>query len=187
MEPDPRSSLVALARKAYERGRIRHALWASTPIVGIATVALIINHAVVWTAAIGSILFAMVVVLLWRGRDLGRGVRAGVVAGIVPFVAVTIVHTMYRHACAGGRCFTACLPTCALAGLIAGAAVALAVSRLSRPWVAWLAAAVTLSLTGALGCAYLGISGIVGIAAGVVVASLALPIARRRSDLSTRL
>lgn len=165
---------MARARSAYEHGRLRHALHIAAPTLLIAAVAAILNRAIVWAAAGGSLLFAVVVFLCWRGRDVERGVKLGVLAGLLPFAAITLAHLAVPHACMGGRCYAVCLPTCALSGLVAGTVVGFAVARLEQRLWAWIAAGVGIALTGALACPFLGIMGVLGIGVGVIASSVLL-------------
>jgi hypothetical protein len=108
--------------------------------------------------------------MLWYGRDPQRAVLPGIAAGPVPLVLALCANNM--HSCGLEGCASLCVPACALGGVVAGSAVAsVGNQRRAGIWF-WLSASALALLTGAMGCACIGYSGVIGLgigfAAGVV-------------------
>jgi hypothetical protein len=159
MEP---SELEARARRAYEGGRWRKgavaALWAVPPTLFALWGC---SPERVWIHA--PLLMAAAVLWTWRGGTSARGVVPGLKAGTLPTLVPLVVH-----ACAWSPMPRACLLTCVGGGLAAGAFMSVRAfrARESSPelWAAGLFAVVT----GALGCQMFGLSGLIGLGAGVL-------------------
>jgi hypothetical protein len=157
-------------RVAYELGRLRRALLGVVPVVVIVAIATCFAHRPSSTLWFG---FATAVVgagMLWYGRDPQKAVLPGIAAGLVPLVFALCAN--HVHSCGPDGCTTLCVPACAVGGVVAGIAVA-AVGNQRRAGVAfWLTGSALALLTGAMGCACIGYSGVVGLglgfAAGVV-------------------
>ena len=153
------------ARARYERQRLWRALWGFAPLAAIVGPAALVARHPSWTLAIGLGVFALGVVLLWYGRDLRRGVLPGVAAGVVPLVfALCAPHL--GHECMGDSCMTVCVPACTLGGALAGLAVGFVVRRQKLSRTALAAASLVALLTGAMGCACIGLAGVVGLILG---------------------
>ena len=105
--------------------------------------------------------------MLWYGRDPKRAVLPGVLAGLVPLGLALCSSCV--HGCAGDCCLMMCVPACAVGGLVAGLAVASVASQRKASTVFWLSASALALLTGAMGCACMGYSGVLGLAAGFTV------------------
>ena len=158
------------ARARYEWARARAALLGFAPILlVVAAAALIGKHASV-TVGLGVALFGAGVVMLWYGRELKRAVLPGVLAGLIPLALVLCAN--HLHGCTGDDCTMVCIPTCVAGGLVAGLIVASVASRRRATGAFWLSASGLTLLTGAMGCACVGYSGVVGLAAGYVVGVL---------------
>jgi hypothetical protein len=157
-----------MARRAYELGRARHAAWAALPTLAVVAVAALMSHGRATVSVAGTALYCTAALFHWRGRHLARGVARGVAAGLVPFALAHAART-YGHLCAPGGCASLCVPACVFGGIIAGAAVALAARRSPRRWASWAATGTIAALTGALGCACVGMSGLVGLGAGLLL------------------
>lgn len=170
------------ARRAYEHGRLRTALLGSLPLLAIAAIAGLIEHQWALVAISGSLLFAASAWFRWRGLGLGRGVLPGVLAGVVPFVAIHAARYA-GHVCSGAVCFSWCIPACAMGGVVAGLVIA-RVARASGTTIStWASAGVMAALTGSLACACVGVFGIAGLVAGLLVGSI--PLALRPHVSST--
>lgn len=158
------------ARVAYELGRARRALLGAAPMVLIIAVAASIAHRPVSTAWFGLAAATAAVVMLWYGRDPQRAVLPGIAAGLVPLaLALGATHI---HSCGPDGCASWCMPACTLGGVVAGLGVAsVGNQRRAGVWF-WLPASGLALLTGAMGCACVGYSGVIGLglgyAAGVV-------------------
>jgi hypothetical protein len=161
----------ARARRAYELGRARGALLLATPLAVLAVLAGFLGHRPLEAALIGSVLYVTGLLFHWRGRDLGAAVLPGAAAGLVPLGVGLLIRA---YGCVGGcstsiGCMAFCIPASAVAGAVAGFLVAGA--SIGRPGkTAFLVSGGTIAmLTGALGCACIGIGGLLGLAAGVSI------------------
>ncbi|GAC1356683.1 MAG: hypothetical protein NVSMB47_10080 [Polyangiales bacterium] len=170
MATDPHT-LSAQARRTYERARLRGAFVLALPIVAIAGLAWLIDRQTMPIAVAGPLLFATAVVFFWRGQHLGRGVLPGIAAGAIPFVAMHVARAS-GHVCNGAMCFSACLPATFAGAAIAGLVSAQRARRSGAPLASWGSAGFIAVLTGALGCACIGLGGVVGLVAGLLVGSV---------------
>jgi hypothetical protein len=163
--------VFASATRAYERGRTRWALWAAAPLTVLPLISYLVGQRPVSSLAIGIVLVATGAVLLWRGGALTQGLSSGVRAGLVP-LALAHAANLYGHICTPAGCTSLCVPACALGGVAAGLLVARAVAR-SRNELPVLASGAAIAvMVGALGCACIGFSGMAGMVAGTVAASV---------------
>ncbi|HJZ89046.1 MAG TPA: hypothetical protein VKN99_27935 [Polyangia bacterium] len=170
MTPSERT-LMAAARRAYEWGRLRAALRAAWLVVPMVAISVAWARHPVASLAAGVALLGLVVVLGWRGGAAGRAVGPGLVAGLAPLTLPLAVRTT-GHLCSSTLCMQLCLPACVVGGLISGALLARAAARLERGRPGFMVAAGAIAaLAGSLGCALLGLSGVAGMAAGLMVAS----------------
>lgn len=175
-------ALYAAARGAYERGRLRAALQSAAPVAPMTALSFVGCHAPALSAAVGLALAVTVVSLRWRGGPLGRGVRAGVVAGGIPLVTPLIMRSI--HVCVGPLCWLS-VGTCAVAGLVAGAAVGFGTPIHDRRGgngasaSSVLGAALVAFLAGALGCVVAGVAGLAGLGVGLCVGAIPTAIAMR--------
>jgi hypothetical protein len=171
------------ARRAYESARLRRAAVAFAPILLLVTAAALAGHRFGYTLAFGAALFALGVVLLWYGRSAKQAVLPGVAAGLVPLLFALCARQLH-HACGGDHCMMFCVPACLAGGVIAGIVVGSIGVRTRRGLGFWLAASGVCLLTGAMGCACVGVPGLVGLMLGYAVATVPALIAaqlRRRS------
>jgi hypothetical protein len=152
------------ARIAYEFGRLRLALLGVAPLVVVVAVAACVAQRPASTLAFGLATIAVGAIMLWFGRDAQRAVLPGVAAGLVPLVLALCANNM--HSCGLEQCSTFCVPACALGGVVAGLAVAsVGNQRRAGVWF-WVSASGLALLTGAMGCACVGYSGVLGLAVG---------------------
>jgi len=108
--------------------------------------------------------------MLWYGRDPQKAVLPGIAAGLVPLVLALCANQM--HVCGPDGCSSLCVPACTLGGVVAGLAVA-AVGNQRRAGIwFWFSASSLALLTGAMGCACIGYSGIVGLGIGFAVGAV---------------
>lgn len=157
-------------RIAYELGRLRLALLGIAPVIVVVLAAVFFTHRPTSTLWFGVATIAVGFVMLWYGRDPQRAVLPGIAAGLVPLVLALCAN--HLHACGAHGCTSLCVPACILGGVVAGLAVAsVGNQRRAGIWF-WLSASGLALLTGAMGCACVGYSGVVGLgigfAAGVV-------------------
>ena len=168
------------ARFRYEMRRLWRAVWGFAPVAAIVGPAALVAGRPSWTLAIGLAVFALGVVLLWYGRDVKRAVLPGLAAGLVPLVfALCAPHL--GHACVGDSCMNFCVPACTLGGGLAGLGVGVFARRHRQSVATVVAASFVALLTGAMGCACIGLAGVAGLAAGFalgLVPALASRMAR---------
>jgi len=158
--------------KALWRGRLKYE-WARArrAVIGFAPALLLIAVATPFarepssTAVLGGSMFAVGVTLLWYGRTLKQSVLPGLLAGMVPLVLILCVNNI-GHICGGGSCTTACLPACAVGGIVAGLTVARIGYRAGHGPGFWLSGSTVALLTGAMGCVCVGSSGLIGLTIG---------------------
>jgi hypothetical protein len=151
-------------RLAYELGRARIALLGILPAVVIVAAAASVTHRPRSALAFGAATVAAGAILLWYGREPRRAVLPGIAAGLVPLVLALCAN--HYHACGGDACTTLCVPACTLGGVVAGLAVAIIGHRRRAGVRYWLSASGLALATGAMGCACVGYSGVVGLALG---------------------
>jgi hypothetical protein len=176
------SDPLARARRAYELARVGAGVRAAWPLVVIVPVAIVLRGPafVVPTLAAAAALGLVVVTLVWRGGALARGVGLGFAAGLSPLL-LPAAWALAR----GVPCVAACdmpsvdmgvecVVTCAIAGLAAGGLV----GWRARSRGAALSAALVAGGTGALGCALVGLAGVIGIFAGVTLGAAPVVLAR---------
>lgn len=168
-------------RVRYEWARAKRALIGFAPLLLVVAVATAVARHPSLTGAFGIGAFIAGAMMLWYGRDPKRAVLPGVVAGFVPLGLA--LCTSHLHGCMGDRCMMMCVPACSLGGLVAGLAVASVGNQRRAGAVFWLSASGLALLTGAMGCACVGYSGVaglaIGFAAGVVPGLLGRAFARR--------
>lgn len=164
MDSTERREMERRARVRYEWARAKRALVGFAPLLLVVAVATAIARHPSATAALGFAAFIAGATMLWYGRDPKRAVLPGVLAGFVPLVLA--LCTSHVHGCTGDGCMMMCVPACGVGGLVAGLAVASVGNRRRAGTVFWLSASALALLTGAMGCACVGYSGIVGLAAG---------------------
>ncbi|MCC6213947.1 MAG: hypothetical protein IT376_03700 [Polyangiaceae bacterium] len=152
------------ARWAYEAGRLRGALLGVAPIAVVAALAACFAARPASALAFGAATLVAGAVMLWYGRDPQRAVLPGATAGLVPLVLALCASRV--HVCGPDGCSTLCVPACTLGGVIAGLAVAYVGHRRRAGVGFWLAGSTVALLTGAMGCACVGYSGVVGLAVG---------------------
>jgi hypothetical protein len=159
----------AKARRSYERGRVRHALVLSSPLLALVALVAWLEPRPTFVLGIGASLFVSGAVLLWRGRQLGTGALAGVLAGLVP-LAFGLCVRAYQAWCHDGMFMPGCVAACAVGGIVAGAWIAHVTARRPSGSVAFVVSAAGVALlTGALGCSCVGPVGIAGMLVGLLV------------------
>ena len=164
------------ARRVYEFQRLWRALLGVMPVLVVAAVAALFTHRPISALGFGLATVALGVAMLWYGRNPQKAVLPGVAAGLVPLVLALCAN--HLHACGRDVCTSVCVPACTAGGLIAGLAVAnVGLRRTAGVWF-WLPASSLALLTGAMGCACIGYSGVWGLSLGIGI-GLVLGQARR--------
>jgi hypothetical protein len=175
-------ALSRLARRAYEKGRLREASKVLVFTVTMTAFAFAVSDSLLRTAVFGGALSIAAVALLWRGRDAGRGVAPGLFAGVLP-LGLPLAMRSCGHCCIGGACWSTCLVACIAAGLAAGGVIGLwAAAQRSRSPSFVVAALGIAVLGGAMGCTFAGGAGVLGMAVGLLAGTApVLVFARARS------
>lgn len=170
MESIDLTKLEAAARGRYERTRLGWSLAGATPVLLVVVAAMVLSRQPTSSALFGGLAFVTGVVLLWRGQSLRHAFWPGVVSGLLPLVLSLAANV--GHGCAHGHCSTWCVPACSAGGVGAGLFVAYLATRKKLGWQFWAGASVMSVLTGAMGCACVGASGVlalvIGFAAGLL-------------------
>jgi hypothetical protein len=171
---DPR--LEAVARRAYERGRVLRGLRRAAVVVPMAGLSLIAcgHPTATWIDA--GVLAAFVVLFEWRGQSLGRGSRIGLWAGLPPLVLPVAIRTT-GHFCSADLCDL--YPAmCLVGGVLGGVLLVQRGSRgLDAPGLA--AAGLVAGLAGFLGCMVAGFGGLIGLVLGLGLGAAPLLALRR--------
>jgi hypothetical protein len=160
------SLLRGKAKRAYEWGRLRHALAGSIPTLLVGGMVAALVREISWPLVLGSMLYVASVALLWFGRSPGRSVLPGVVYGLLPLTGGVIAR-LHGHVCMGMSCYSTCMFYCVGGGVVAGVLVGRLASKSDSPTAVFLSAAATALLTGAIGSSCVGVHGIVGMALGI--------------------
>ncbi len=176
MDSTELARLEAQARGRYERARWGRGAVGFAPVLLLVAAAAGVSHRPATALLFGALLFGAGVALLWYGRTLHRAVLPGVLAGLIPLTAALAANL--THGCTGHACYSYCVPACASGGVVAGLVVSTVARRRGHGWGFWAAGTAVALLTGAMGCACVGYSGVLGLAAGF--AAGAAPQAARR-------
>ncbi|OJT23034.1 hypothetical protein BO221_19285 [Archangium sp. Cb G35] len=168
------------ARRAYEWGRLRAALPGALHAVGVTVMAAVLQHRLKPSVLmLGALLVLLCLGLGWWGRQWNRAVAPGLAAGLFPLLLPFVVSGA-GHVCYTGGCRAFCLMTCVGGGLAAGAVLAFAALRLREGHERFLLASGTVAtLCGALGCVLYGLSGVLGLVAGLALVSMPVLVLRR--------
>jgi hypothetical protein len=161
------SAIARRTRIRYEWARLKRALLGLAPLLLVVAVAAAVARRPALTGAFGLAAFVSGAALLWYGRDPQRAVLPGVLSGLVPLMLALCANRL--HFCSGGACISWCMPACSLGGLVAGFLVARSGNRRRAGPSFWLASSALALLTGAMGCACVGYSGLAGLALGFAV------------------
>lgn len=174
---DP-SVLHARVKRAYERGRLRWSATAGAIVLPMIALSLHAGAKPTWAIVTGTVLLVLAVGFRWYGRTWGRAVLPGLLAGSAPLLLPLLLRTG-GHCCFGGACVSVCLLGCIGGGVLAGAAIGVA-SVGEQDRVGFLGAATLLAaLTGTLGCAVVGLSGMAGMIVAVLATSMPIAAAFR--------
>lgn len=164
MDSTDLTRLQRRVRWAYEFGRLRRALLGVAPVLVIVAVAACITHHPISTLWFGFATVTVGATMLWYGRDPQKAVLPGIAAGLVPLVFALCAN--HIHGCGADGCSSFCVPACAVGGVVAGLVVAsVGNQRKAGAWF-WLSASSLALLTGAMGCACVGYSGVLGLGIG---------------------
>lgn len=182
MASTDRQSTRALAKRAYERGRLRFGARAATAVVPMTALSFLVCREPVLTALAGVVLLGLSVGFRWWGQALGRAVTPGLLAGSAPLVLPLLLRTS-GHCCVGGACWSVCMLGCILGGVLSGVMIGVAAAAEKEHRSTFLIGATLIAgFAGMLGCAIAGAAGIAGMALAVVASSLPIAaVSRLRS------
>jgi hypothetical protein len=168
------------ARRVAGWGRARMAARVGVAVAPIAFLAVMAGGEVEACACLGGLLFAVAGLLRFWGREGVDAVRLGLGMGLVPLFAALALRTCGVD-CAPLSRFGQAELLCVLAGVAAGAGVALRASHDHASVRTWALATGVASATAALGCVGLGAGGLLVTLASVAAASLvvAFPLRAR--------
>jgi hypothetical protein len=152
-------------RRAYERGRLRHAAVRALLLVPVGALAAAGGRANASTAGALAVLTLVMVALWWRGLDWGRGAEVGLAAGSIAFAAPFFLAAV-GLGCSGDACSASCRLMCSGGGVVSGVMAGVALSR--HPSATFAVAVTLVSVAFAsVGCIDMGL-----VTAGTVVATL---------------
>jgi hypothetical protein len=172
-----RNELLARARHAYERGRVKLALRTLLLTLPMSALSVGCCQSLSLSLGLGGLLVAASALMVWRGGVAGRAATSGLVAGVAP-----VVLPLAMRACCSisGVGLRYCLSACALGGIIAGAVIWVAATREKDARKEFVLVAGTIAtVAGALGCVVLGVSGVVAMT--VALAALSTPAMFRQA------
>jgi len=164
MDSTDLSHLQRRVRWAYELGRLRRATLGVLPVIVIVAIAASVSHRPASALWFGLATVFVGVGMLWYGRDPQKAMLPGVAAGLVPLVFALCANHM--HACDADACSSLCVPACTVGGVVAGLAVASVGNQRKAGPLFWVSASSLALLTGAMGCACIGYSGVIGLGLG---------------------
>ncbi len=162
------------ARWRYELARAGRSLLGFAPALLLVAAAAALGRRPSSAMMFGSMLFLSGSFLLWRGQTFHRAVLPGLLAGVIPLVFALMANR--GHACAGGHCSTWCLPACITGGVVAGVMVSYVAQKRGLGWRFFAGASAVSFLTGAMGCACIGYSGVIGLGAGFLAGAVPLGV-----------
>jgi hypothetical protein len=128
---------------------------------------------------LGGLLTLLCLGLGWWGRQWDRAVTPGLLAGLFPLLLPFVVSGA-GHICYSFGCRAFCFMTCVGGGLGAGAVLAFAALRRSEGHERFLlASGLVATLCGSLGSVLYGLSGVLGLVAGLALISMPVLVLRR--------
>ena len=155
-------------RRAYERGRIVHALIVAAPVFGLGALALLLDRRPAILLGLSGLLFVTEALFVWRGQQLGRGALAGLAGGAIP-LGFGLCMQVYGSWCGGLALIPGCTAVCAAGGMLAGIWIAWVARKQPSPLSFVFAAGATALLVGSIGCACAGVGGVAGLLGGLLL------------------
>lgn len=159
---------LSTMRRAFVRGRVKYAAGGALVSAVIAGLGVVFSHdpGRALPFALGVVLMSFLWVL--QGQTFERMMLPSLLLGTMPLTC-SIAAQYVGHACMHGGCSSLCVPLCTAGGVGAGILMARLAGASAQPVRAWIAGASLIACCGAIGCVCVGASGIVGMAAGLVV------------------
>lgn len=174
----PDSRLLARAMARYERSRFTSATIAALPSLLLPLVAFVVGGRLLPSIGLGLAVWALVVVLAWRGEAWGASVSTGLKGGAIP-LALALLAQRIGHVCTPQGCTSLCVPMCAAGGILAGFVITAAARRSPSPAITIGSGAVLSTLVGSLGCSCVGAGGLVGMTLGLTAGTFGAWVVRR--------
>jgi hypothetical protein len=174
-------TLARRAQRTAEWGRLRMACRIALVVALLALAPLLGGAEPALCGCLATGLFVAAALLRWRSQVGVEAVREGLLLGAVPLAAALMVRGCGLQVSASGA-FGPAEAACVLAGAVAGLGVTWrALRSAAQRGRRWLLILLVASLTAVLGCAGLGLAGVVAAAVALpLVAGLAwLPVAFR--------
>ena len=177
------ADLAARAARAYEVGRLRWALQVGFIVLPLLAISFVTVGVSAVSCTMGALLLATATAMRWRGGTWSAATRAGLAAGLIPFALMLSLKSGSGYFCALGGCMEHCVRFCGYGGLAAGVLLATRARREQDQLVAFLvASSVIAALTGLLSCFVGGLTGMMWMIVGELVATapaLAVQLRRR--------
>jgi len=129
-------------------------------------------------APCAALLVLAAVIPAWIRRRYESAVLNGIAAAIPALLLPWALRGVGLVTVAGAT-FDPCIPACALAGLVAGTAIAIRASREERHWSFWIVSATVTAMIAVLGCSVAGEAGLLGLALGGALGTA--PVLARRA------
>lgn len=167
--------LAQQARRNADRSRLRMASRVAVVVAGFTGVAIVAGGDVLPCLGLAAVLFVAAAGLRWWHREGVEAVQLGLAMGAVPLVAAALLPACGVECAPPGQLAEAEL-VCVLAGLVAGAGLALFAERRRSRWRTWVLATVIAGLTATLGCVTLGVTGVGATLLALAVSSAAVRI-----------
>jgi hypothetical protein len=165
-------------RRRYEIQRIGFAILGVIPIGIAVAVACWQSHRMSTSAMFGAAAIVSGAIMLWIGRDAQRAVLPALMAGAIPLTLALWANQSHGCCTNGGTCMAGmssmCLPACSAGGLAAGLVMAFVGHRWNVGRQFWMSSTAVTMLVGAMGCACVGYTGVVGLAVGYGIGMLPL-------------
>ncbi len=173
-------ALHAQVRRAYEVGRVNDAWPTASIVVALAAATTAFHGAtpIVFVLAAFALVFAAA--LTWVSGSGRRGVLVGAVAAVMPIFGAEVGRSWGHVAIADVACLSWCVLSCVLGGLFSAAVVVPCSGRYRASRTYWLSAYGSVLVVGSMTCACAGFLGVVGLVAGVSVATVPAVVVLRR-------
>jgi hypothetical protein len=150
--------------RAYEAARLRAAVRIALYLLPVFAVCWLLSPDRETCSCLAILLLGAAVWLRWRNRQRWEDATTGLQAGAIPLGAGVLL-ALFRPVCGGPTCVV----MSAVSGLAAGIWIAMHQQRTTSPASSWIAASAIAALAGAIGCLALGVFGVAGVVAGVLV------------------
>lgn len=167
---ETREELIRRGSSAYERGRMMAATRVLLVVAPLAAACALVNGAFESCACLGVLAAIGAVALRWRDRAGARAAFAALAAGIGPLF-VGLVLAALVPGCRDAPVWSWCSAVCFTLGIAAGSRLGLRLANDRATAVTWTTATAIAVSISFLGCAPLGVGGMLGVSVSLVVGS----------------